>query len=315
MDTAINNKKRALATLIHYAYAYLEPNEVDVLIYHHPCNDGSGAALSAFLHRGESLVYMPMAHQTPLELEPLRDKNIMLVDICFTKPRLMRMREIAQKVLVLDHHETAFRDNYGDAGCFFDMQHSGAILAWHYFHGMNTPPPRLLTMIENRDLWRWHERNSSEPLFHALQEKYAEPDFRALEAYLDDEKLDGLIEFGRTLMEHNRQWCIKTGKRAKLCSFYSSALNRTFSVLAIELENRKLISELAEHLYLNTNVDFIMLWYQQSDGTFKVSLRTLKPEVNMATIANTFPSGGGHPRAAGMLLAHSPWSLLEPSDL
>jgi oligoribonuclease NrnB/cAMP/cGMP phosphodiesterase (DHH superfamily) len=256
-----------------------------------------------------------MAHQTPLELEPLRDKNIMLVDICFTKPRLIRMREIAQKVLILDHHETAFKDHHGDAGCFFDMQHSGAILAWHYFHGMQSPPPRLLTLIEDRDLWRLHDRSTSEPLSHALQEKYAEPDFRALQVYLNDAKLDTLIQFGRTLMQHNQQWCIETGKRAKFCSFYSSALDKIFSVLAIELEkNRKLISELAEHLYLNSNVDFIMLWYQQSDGNFKVSLRTLKPEINVATIANTFPGGGGHPRAAGMLLAHSPWALLEPSD-
>jgi uncharacterized protein len=308
MNTSINTG--VLATLIHRAHAYLDPNKVDVLIYHHPCNDGSGAALSAFLHRGESLVYMPMAHQTPLELESLRDKNVMLVDICFTKPRLMRMREVARKVLILDHHETAFKDNLNDAGCFFDMQHSGAILAWHYFHGVNTPPPRLLALIQDRDLWRWRDRNSSEPLFHALQEKYPEPDFRALQAYLNDTELDALIQFGHTLMQNNKQWCIETGKRAKSCSFYSSALNKTFSILAIELESMRLISELAEYLYLNNNVDFIMLWYQQPDGNFQVSLRTCNPEINVATIASTFPGGGGHPSAAGMLLEQSPWALL-----
>ena len=102
-----------LEEIVNRARAYMDPKEVEVLIYHNPCCDGAGAALSAFVSLGESITYVPMAYQAQTDFAPLHGKNVMLVDICFPKVELDEMRRVANKLMILDHHETALKDNVG----------------------------------------------------------------------------------------------------------------------------------------------------------------------------------------------------------
>lgn len=82
------------------------------------------------------------------------------------------------RVVVLDHHKTAF-EQFGRpaAGCadiqlancsvHLDMDKSGATLALHHFQpaGLTDAQRQLFSFIEDADLWRWRLPHSRE--FHA----------------------------------------------------------------------------------------------------------------------------------------------------
>ena len=76
-------------------------------------------------------------------------------------------------LLVLDHHKTAqaaLADiDHAKAKIVFDMERSGAGLAWDYFYPLATGSarPPLIDMVEDRDLWRF-QHEGSKRLHYAL---------------------------------------------------------------------------------------------------------------------------------------------------
>jgi len=75
-------------------------------------------------------------------------------------------------VVILDHHLTA-RDHFeSDPGVenaltakghrvHFDLDRSGAMLAWNHFHPGESPPD-LLRYVQDQDLWNWELPDSEE---------------------------------------------------------------------------------------------------------------------------------------------------------
>lgn len=300
-----------LESTIVAAQEYLDPEQVHCVVYHHPCNDGSGAALSAWLALGDDAQYEKLAYHTPMDLEKLRGRNVIFLDCSLKREELDRLRTIAKKVVILDHHDSAMKDLAGVPGCFFVMGNSGAVLAWHYFHGARTKPPKLLQLIEDRDLWKWNDRAASEALHYGLVDKHPKLDFKDFATYIDNEQLLKLIEYGKSLIAVNQQWCEQMAKHAQLKQFKLPGTERKYRIFAMELETNKLISELAEYLYTQNDVDFVMLWFKIGDK-YKISLRGNKSSINLGEIATAL-GGGGHPRAAGLTSVPSPLEWLAPS--
>lgn len=298
----------SLRRTIEAAVEYLAPEKIDYVIYHSPCSDGSGAALGAWLKLKDNAVYEGMTYHTPINLEKLKGKNVIFLDCSLKKDELVKLRSIANKVMILDHHASAEQELAGEAGCFFFMGNSGAILAWHYFHGIDVLAPQLLRLIEDRDLWRWDNRELSEPLYYAIIAKFPKVDYKALVPYLQEDKLNELIAFGRELVSKNQLWCQATARAAKFKNL-NLPDGKKYRVICQELENNKLISELAEYLYTNNEVDLVMLWFKVAGDRFKISFRTNNKAVNLATLASSL-GGGGHEQAAGAVLNYSPWQLL-----
>lgn len=129
-------------------------------IYHGNCADGFGAAW--VVRRAYSVLqeaYRPEYHagvygQPPPEVS---GREVILVDFSYKRPVLLEMAEKATSVLIIDHHKTAAEDLV-DLPCniraVFDMEHSGAMLAWRHFLPQEAAPA-LLQRIEDRDLWRF----------------------------------------------------------------------------------------------------------------------------------------------------------------
>lgn len=290
------------------AQNYLAPEQVTCVVYHNPCNDGSGAALSAWLLLGDNISYERRVYHRPFENESLRGKNVVVLDASFKHDELLKLRDIANKVMILDHHDSAMQDLGNVPGCFFSMQNSGAVLAWHYFHGISTPSPKLLQLIEDRDLWLWHERDLSEPLYYALRERCPNSDFKTFAPYVDPVKLDELIAYGKTLVATNRAWCEKAALLVESKTFKLPGSEHAYNVLCGEIKTDRLVSELAEYLYTKYDVDFVMLWCKAGKESFKISFRSNKPTVNVGAIATAL-GGGGHKQAAGAVSNNSPWEL------
>jgi len=301
----------SLNTIIQNAREYLNPAQVDCVVYHSPCNDGSGAALSAWVLKKDQLSYVPRIYDKPFDNEMLRNKNVVVLDASFKNEHLQELRTIAKKIMIVDHHYSAMNDLQHQPGCFFDMEHSGAILAWYYFHGLQSAAPKLLTLIEDRDLWRWRERELSEPLYYGLKKCCSNYDFRSFAPYLDEQKLAELIVYGKSLVQANQLWCQEAAKLAQNKIFILPESQRSYRIMCREVDNDHLVSELSEYLYLHVNphLDFVMLWSQTTAGKYRINFRSNNPHVDVSAIAMLL-GGGGHKQAAGAVIDFSPLDLL-----
>lgn len=157
-------------------------NEKTLCIYHGSCADGFGAAWAVRAALGDAVEFCPGVYQKPPP--EVAGRRVVMVDFSYKRPVLEQMAVDAQSILILDHHKSAADDLAGlpeppddlpdargwlpDAGVYarFDMDRSGARLAWDHFHA--APPPRLIDHIEDRDLWRFalpHTREIQAALF------------------------------------------------------------------------------------------------------------------------------------------------------
>lgn len=154
-----------------------------ICIYHGNCADGFGAAWSVRHALGDDVEYYPGVYQQ--DPPDVTGKHVILVDFSYKKPVLDAMNKVAKSMLILDHHKSAAEDlaayapplmGYGEdnwdthkrdyAGyatsdvepqtprAKFDMEKSGAMLAWEFFNPRK-PAPSLIEVIQDRDLWKF----------------------------------------------------------------------------------------------------------------------------------------------------------------
>jgi hypothetical protein len=172
----------------------------DIVAYHFPCADGFTAAWA--VHQqfgGDGITYLPQTYGKPAP--DFTGKNVVVVDFSYPLHVLARLAATAKSILILDHHKTARDDmaglplaattwdkhiklatghGYGGAtdrsammfrnvGVLFDMERSGAGLAWDYFCGKpNSFVPPIVRYAQDRDLWRFklpHSRQISSWMF------------------------------------------------------------------------------------------------------------------------------------------------------
>jgi oligoribonuclease NrnB/cAMP/cGMP phosphodiesterase (DHH superfamily) len=132
----------------------LQPEEVDVVIFHSPCSDGMTSRVIAqkFLN-GKDVLYYPMAigQAPPPDLD---GKNVLICDYSYRKDVLNKLLSIVNKLLIIDHHKSAEKDliDLDDKYKMFDMKYSGAMLTWFYFYP-EVKPPLLVEYVQDRDIW------------------------------------------------------------------------------------------------------------------------------------------------------------------
>ena len=131
-----------------------------VLYHGGGCSDGFAGAWAAWLALGDGAEYVPVNHGEPPPDLP-GDARIVLVDFAYDRPTILAMRERAAELTILDHHKTAEEALRGLDGAIFDMDKSGAMLAWEFWHP-GAEPPALIRYVEDRDLWRFALPDSRE---------------------------------------------------------------------------------------------------------------------------------------------------------
>lgn len=136
-----------------------------VCFYHAGCPDGFGAAFAAWNAWGDAGRYVPIGHDDPIALDEVEGACVAFVDISAPNDVLLALGEVTDHLVVLDHHVTSM-ERYQSVPSVvnameergheihFDLSHSGAVLAWHYFMG-DDPVPDLLLYVEDQDLWNW----------------------------------------------------------------------------------------------------------------------------------------------------------------
>jgi oligoribonuclease NrnB/cAMP/cGMP phosphodiesterase (DHH superfamily) len=140
-------------------------------IWHGNCQDGFGAAWAVRRALGDDVEFHPGVYQD--DPPDVTGRDVVIVDFSYKRHVLAAMASSARLLVVLDHHKSAAEDLAGfpdlppetaiwATACQytgfpfvqFDMDRSGAGMAWDYFHA-NESRPALINHIEDRDLWRF----------------------------------------------------------------------------------------------------------------------------------------------------------------
>lgn len=143
-----------------------------ICFFHAGCPDGLGAAWAVRQAWGEQAEYRPRTHDERVDTRELDGVQVVYVDFAPSNDELIELAETAAQIVVLDHHVSS-RDRIqadpavanaieGRGHCIhFDLEHSGAVLAWHYF-SPDEPVPDLLRYVEDQDVWAWKLPRSQE---------------------------------------------------------------------------------------------------------------------------------------------------------
>ena len=279
-----------------------------LVIYHGGCIDGTGAAWA--FHCGQKLhpsdrkiSYHPGIYNRPFPA--IHDQTIVyILDFSYDRETIKAMCQIAEMVIVVDHHETAYKRLRGlDSECsnlrlIFDMKRSGAVMAWDLFVGAGLP--LLLEHVQDHDLWRFEIPNTKDVFaalasftkYDNLQESFAMWD----QIYEDDELgIKVLLGDGKAI---NRSRAVQMESIIKIATRLMVIDGHTVPVCNAPYSMASDIGHALSHAQ-----PFAATYYDGPDGR-KFSLRSRKDfGVNVALIAEKF-GGGGHPNAAGFTVPY-----------
>lgn len=280
---------------------------MDIVIYHNNCMDGFTAAAIATLsdhsntNRYSALI--PGDYTKPILLEVLADKHVCFVDYSCKTKEMLAILAVAKSVTVIDHHigihDEMASINHPNFSFVYDVNKSGAQLAWDYFVG--TDEPWFVQLIGDRDLWK-KQFPQADILNLALRtEKY------------DIDKIRNLLEkiiTGATLgVNHDTYELIKMGMS------YNMHYQSIIEDIAVHAYSARLDDEAnTSVLKVNCPLGFMsdvgavlakmspsgVAWlYYDLGNTVKHSLRVSKTSEYDASVYCKTKGGGGHTKAAG----------------
>jgi oligoribonuclease NrnB/cAMP/cGMP phosphodiesterase (DHH superfamily) len=262
----------------------MDPNNVNVVIYHGGCSDGMGARYAAQKLLGNRAEYYPSVHGEPPP--DVKDKVVVILDYSYDLETTKKLITDAQDLLIIDHHQSALIE-LSELSKYtrFDMKHSGAILAWNFFHP-GKEPPKFLQYIEDRDLWKWELPYSRE---FSKAFDMVPFEFEEFDKFCDDSVFDDAVKRGSYILAYSR---------TVLNKMIDMADDRIMKGHHIKVINScHLMSELGNQLSMEA--DFALIWYYDPKEMInKVSLRGFHEDVDVSEIAKQY-GGGGHPKAAG----------------
>jgi len=291
----------------------------DLCIYHGGCDDGFGAAWAIWMKWGNEVAYVPAYYGKPL---PDTDgKHVLFVDFSAPYDVLAERSWKARSIVVIDHHKTAKADlerlfsfdgtgadqtsleeaffhcrtnNIPEIAAWFDMQQSGAVMAWEFAHGIprNDPPPTMLSLIQDRDLWSFHYGDRTKQFSAAL--RTYPMDFSVWSDIAANP--DKLVKEGEGILRsHN----------ANIAKFMADAYEADiggYTVPVVNVPYHYASDTAHEMLRRFPSAPFTACWFRRGDGMIQYSLRSEDARLDVSEIAKKF-GGGGHRNAAGYQVA------------
>lgn len=267
----------------------LKPDEVDLVIYHDSCTDGFGAAFAAWHARRDKASYFPAKYREPPP--DVTGKNVLIVDFSYPRDILLKMREKARSILVLDHHKSAMQDLQDLDFVHFDMTSSGAMLSWAFFHP-DEHPPLLIKYIQDRDLWQWRLPNSREFSAGFMNVPFL---FAEYARCMQDSAVHSVINQGAIIVKYI------DSEVAKICKHAAKRrLKAAPDLTCMVVNTHAWVSEVGSRLCERSDV--AVMWYMDHEsGAWRVSLRS-RSGVDITPVARKY-GGGGHEQAAGFSLS------------
>jgi hypothetical protein len=222
---------------------------------------------------------------------------VFVVDFSFSRDDtefLMKFLYEKGGLVWIDHHESAIRKLEGlDIAGIRGIGRAGCELTWDHLYG--SIPPIAVTLLGRYDVWD-HKDPKVLPFQYGV--RYYDstlPDEKFWEILLETGVATGLInhdllKIGKTILKY----------QAKQDAMYArgmayEAIFEGFKVIVMNKAYSN--SKVFDSVYDPEKHDFMVL-YGVKPGEIKYSLYSVKPEINVAKIAEQY-GGGGHRGAAG----------------
>lgn len=263
-----------------------------MVLYHANCTDGFGGAYAAWRKFGDNAEYIPVFHGEPFP-ENLENKEVFIIDFSYDKETNLKIKNLAKHLTIIDHHKMRKEDASVADECSFDTEHSGAYLAWKYFH-TNKEVPKLIQYIQEGDLYRFKLPHSREILAVINLNEHSFESFQKLERFLESK--DGFEQIhkkGVYFVEHWNKLVQNFIKHAEKVSFEG------YEVLAVHASG--IFHSDIGNILAKIEPPFGIIWSADTDN-IKIGLRS-KGEVDVAKIAKKY-GGGGHPNASGFRIKY-----------
>lgn len=269
-----------------------DPNPL--VIYHARCPDGFGAALAAWLFFEGRAEFRPLDHgdvKTAADLPPVEGRAVYILDFCFLPELLQVIEQRAAKLVVLDHHKSAAEKLTGFAcRCgvvHFDMDKSGARLAWDFFQS-DRALPDLIRYIEDRDLWNWKYPQSA-GFLAALDMEPLDFERWAEIASFNEEQLAAFMARGQAMDEKFCKLAEDIAANAEPVTFNGQQ--------GLMVNAPGIFHSLVGEMLSKKSGTFALLWSANKNGVIKVGLRSQRG-YDCIPLAESM-GGGGHAQACG----------------
>ena len=268
-------------------------------IYHGNCLDGFAAAWAVRHSLADSVEFYKGIHQQPPPVVDGRD--VVLVDFSYKRSVLEKMLETASSIIILDHHVSAEQElsdllNSGQIDGLFDMNKSGAMLAWEWFNP-DQKAPVLIRHIQDRDLWSF-KLDGTREICSALSSYPS--DFQVWDKLMtrNEQQLTDLRREGEAIerkLQKDIEQLITSGvRRMTIAGYDVPVLNAPAAYVSD-----------AGHI-MSIGEPFAACYWDHANGR-SFSLRSNGQgdanSIDVAEVAKIY-GGGGHKNAAGFTVEH-----------
>ncbi len=278
-----------------------------IIFYHGNCPDGFGGAYAAWKKYGSDATYVPLTRGDD-EIPDVTGADLIFIDFVYDKERMDAIAASAKSLIALDHHEGVRDVTESFLGSVFDNEHSGAVLAWNYFHP-TTPLPTLLSFIEDDDLFRFTLPDTRAVISYIAVKPYDFEDWDALCTLLDQpETSDAFLQKVRTYAEYFELLATLAAEHAKLVLFEGH------EVYFATAHPFKPMKSLVGNMLAKKHGPFSLVVSAHPKG-FGVSIRG-DGSIDVSRIAQKY-GGNGHKSSSGFLIPAGgpmPWTIVETNE-
>ena len=257
-----------------------------IVLYHKNCADGFGAAWAAYNHFKESAEYIGVTYQTPPP-SGLVGKEIYILDFGYPEEDIKNLIKNNKRVTVIDHHITLKDSAALTKDYLFDIKHSGAVLAWKYFHPQKKLP-KLLEYIEDLDLWLFKKKDTRAAIAYINLFDF---DFKIwnklVKSFENNNSFSKHINEGKLILQYQDTVAKDIASKADLVTFEG--------IKAYAVNSPVIRDYVAEILYKKVP-PMSIVWYET--GGYKIFSLRSDGSVDVEKMAAKY-CGGGHKAAAG----------------
>ncbi len=280
----------------------IQPDKNDprpLVIYHgRHCPDGFAAALAAWLFYEGQAEFLGLDHgdiKSVTDLPELTGRAVYILDFSFSKELMQAIEAQAAKLVMLDHHRSAAEKLDGFAcRCgvvHFDMNKSGARLAWEFFQREQSLPD-LVRFVEDRDIWVWQYPESPGFLAALDMEPHTFERWHEI-ARFDSTQRAAYIERGRAMDEKFSKLCEGIAEGAQALVFNG--------ISGVMVNAPGAFHSVVGDLLSKQNNSFALMWSIDKTGAVKAGLRSQR-NFNCIPLAESL-GGGGHAQACGFKMS------------
>lgn len=259
----------------------------NLVITHKGCADGFAASYAAKKALGGQAFYIQCSYGDVPQI-PDTIKKIWIFDFSFPRDILIEWSK-NHKIELWDHHKTAYDELKDLEFCHFDMDKSGAVLAWERFFPRENIPS-LFLYIQDRDLWKHQLEETHEINSYIFSQDMTFESYDKMVYYIEkDFNTCSLIGSGALKARNIQVKNLTSGPRVMFKTIGG------YTVPVVNSANYQ--SDIAHELCKKYNSSkFAAVYFDRADGERVWSLRS-NSDFDVSKVAKKY-GGGGHPQAA-----------------